>query len=269
MKDIFDIKRFGKYFLSEIKSAGANFGLSLALLSFMEVIVYLFAGLFSLMNSGQWDGTGIPLRSTTFCLCLFVMVISMPVKCYGHLTDLRSGSTWLMVPASTLEKFLSMVLITAVLIPAVFTGAYFCTDSIICAIDSSCGDSFIKILSDIPGYLNEIPDASAASFLTKLTSPWMYIDDSIGSILIFVLGAICFKKNKSAKTILTLIVISMAASMFMTPFTLRIITDANDPMSLMDSPIIRNYATWDMISDIVIVSGMMVAIYFRIKTLKH
>ena len=52
MKDIFNIRRFGKYFVSDLGSAAANFGLSLLLLSSAGVIVYLLMGFFSLITSG-------------------------------------------------------------------------------------------------------------------------------------------------------------------------------------------------------------------------
>ena len=213
MKDIFNIRRFGKYFVSDLGSAAANFGLSLLLLSSAGVIVYLLMGFFSLITSGTWDGSGMAIRCATLAISYVVLMISMPPKCYGHLTDKRSGSTWLMIPASTLEKYLSMVLITILVIPAVFFGVYCGLDAILCAIDPNCGDSFFTVLGTIPSLLDEMPEIAVAEFVTDMMRPYSFIDDHIYGILVFLLGAICFKNNKSAKTILCLIGLSMGVSM--------------------------------------------------------
>ncbi|MGM9736181.1 MAG: hypothetical protein ACI3ZL_07195 [Candidatus Cryptobacteroides sp.] len=276
MKDTFNIRRFGKYFVSDLSSNAANFGLSLALISLMEVIVYLFVCFFSLMTSGEWSGPGFGLRCATLSICYIVLIVSMPVKCYGHITDLRSGSNWLMVPASTLEKFLSMVLNTAIVIPAIFGLVFVGADWLICTLDPSCGDSFCKIMTTLPGFVNEIPDIEAVNFVKKMMKPWLYIDDHIGMILIFLLGAICFKRNKSAKTLLAIIAVSMAVGMISGPLMLHYISEnagsiaqMDDPSILFGTSLFRNAAVWDTVNDCIIMVGILVAIYFRLKTLKH
>ena len=90
MKDIFNIRRFGKYFVSDLRGAAANFGLSLVLLACSGIIVYLFMGFFSLITSGTWDGSGMAIRFATLAISYVVLRISMPPKCYGYLTDKRA-----------------------------------------------------------------------------------------------------------------------------------------------------------------------------------
>ncbi|MGM9785538.1 MAG: hypothetical protein ACI3ZS_01690 [Candidatus Cryptobacteroides sp.] len=276
MKDIFDIKRFGKYFISDLSGNAANFGLSLALISFMEVIVYLFVCFFSLMTSGEWNGPGLALRATTLCICYIVLVVSMPVKCYGHITDMRSGSNWLMIPASTLEKYLSMVLNTAIVIPAAFALVYLGTDWLLCTLDPSCGDSFGKLITTLPGFIYEISEVEAVTFLKKMMKPWLFIDNHISMILVFLLGAICFKRNKSAKTILAIVAVSMAVGMISGPLMLHYIAEQAGSLAQMDDPAIlfgtsffRNANIWYTVSDCTLMVGMLIAIFFRIKTLKH
>lgn len=276
MKDIFNIRRFGKYFVSDLGSAAANFGLSLLLLSSAGVIVYLLMGFFSLITSGTWDGSGMAIRCATLAISYVVLMISMPPKCYGHLTDKRSGSTWLMIPASTLEKYLSMVLITILVIPAVFFGVYCGLDAILCAIDPNCGDSFFTILGTIPSLLDEIPEIAVAEFVTDMMRPYSFIDDHIYGILVFLLGAICFKNNKSAKTILCLIGLSMGVSMIVSPVVLHSMVsvagsleEISDPSAIFNSPLFNNLKVFDTVSDLVLMTGLLVAVYFRVRTLKH
>ena len=276
MKDIFNIRRFGKYFVSDLRGAAANFGLSLVLLACSGIIVYLFMGFFSLITSGAWDGSGPAIRFATLAISYVVLMISMPPKCYGHLTDKRAGSAWLMIPASTLEKYLSMVLITIVVIPAIFIGLHCGLDAILCAIDPNCGDSFFTIMGTIPSLLDEIPEIAVAEFVTDMMRPYSFIDDHVYGILVFLLGAICFKKNKSAKTILCLIGLSMGVSMIVSPVVLHSmvsmagsLAEISDPSVIFNSPLFNNLKVFDTVSDLVLMAGLLVAVYFRVRTLKH
>lgn len=276
MKDIFNIRRFGKYFVSDLRGAAANFGLSLVLLACSGIIVYLFMGFFSLITSGTWDGSGMAIRFATLAISYVVLMISMPTKCYGHLTDKRAGSAWLMIPASTLEKYLSMVLITIVVIPVIFFGLHCGLDAILCAIDPNCGDSFFTIMGTIPSLLDEIPEIAVAEFVTDMMRPYSFIDDHVYGILVFLLGAICFKKNKSAKTILCLIGLSMGVSMIVSPVVLHSmvsmagsLAEISDPSVIFNSPLFNNLKVFDTVSDLVLMAGLLVAVYFRVRTLKH
>lgn len=276
MKDIFNIKRFGKYFVSDLGSAAANFGLSLLLLSSAGVIVYLLMGFFSLITSGAWDGSGPAIRFATLAISYIVLMISMPAKCYGHLTDKRSGSAWLMIPASTPEKYLSMLLITTLVIPVIFFGIQCGLDAILCAIDPGCGDSFFTLLGTVPGLVNEIPEIAVADFVSDMMRPYSFIDDHIYGILIFLLGAICFKSNKSAKTILCLIGLSMGISMIVSPVVLHgmvsiagSLEEISDPSVIFNSSLFDNLKIFDTVSDLVITAALLIAVYFRLRTLKH
>ena len=119
MKEIMDFNRFGKYFVSDLKSCAVNYGYSLILICLMGLIIYIGTVSMGLLFNGTWGGPTEAFRSNVFWLSMFVMAVTMPVKCYGGLTEKKTGSQWLMIPASKLEKFLSMVLITAVFIPMI------------------------------------------------------------------------------------------------------------------------------------------------------
>ena len=94
----FNIKRFGSYIASDARNCAANFGLSAVLISCAGVITYLAVTLFNLIFNGEWMSSGQALRLFVFCMAMIVMVTSMPVKCYGRLTEKRAGSSWLMIP---------------------------------------------------------------------------------------------------------------------------------------------------------------------------
>ena len=91
--DIFDFRRFGKYFLSDLRTCSANFGLSLITLSLITFgITYVLTIINNLIFEEVWAGPNNGLRMFIYAVNLMAVVILMPVKCYGGLTDKKYGS---------------------------------------------------------------------------------------------------------------------------------------------------------------------------------
>lgn len=287
--DIFNFRRFGRYFVSDIKTCYANFGLSLIVSCLSAtLLVYALTVFFNLMTAHAWIGPASAIRLAALIIMFFVIVINSPSKCYGNITDKQYGSFWLTLPASRLEKFVSMVLISAVIIPVVSLATFLGIDALTCWIDPTCGQSVASSIGHVASQIvsfdiseaisDEIP-AEVTRFIEQLSSPWLYMDDFFGMTLPFLLGALVFKKNKAAKTILALIVISAALSIIAAPITaawgkdliVRInMTEGTAEISeLFNTWLFRNIALLDALSDTIVNIVLLTAIYFRIKTLKH
>lgn len=286
--DIFNLKRFGRYFASDIRSCIANYGLTLALISMMGLITDLIFGSVSFALDRDWIGADRSMRSTAFILCVCILIINMPVKCYGKLTDKKAGSSWLMVPVSTFEKFLSMVIITTVVVPVGVIGVYLLMDMLVCAVDSTCGKPIVEAIS---GLFHLLPNIGMTleldmsnypyieDFAKQMSSPWLYVDDFIMVCLTFLLGAIFFKSGKSAKTILAVIACGMFISMAVTPFMSKIFMSLIEQAQAVESPenlnalfstgLFRHAALIDTINDTLTNLLLLTGIFFRIKTLKH
>jgi len=284
MNKIFDMNRFGRYFATDLKSCIAGYGLSFLLISLMGLIIYIGTVMMGLIVNGTWVGPDLGFRVTTFGICMFVLIVTMPVKCYGKITDRKDGSDWLMIPVSGMEKFLSMVIMTIFIVPVASAGLYLGTDAILCALDSTCGDSmitsrllddFLKIAVASDNDMAAFPDMAA--FIRQVRNPLLYIDDIIGGCLIFLLGAIVFQKSKSVKTFIAIIVITTALGMIVTPvinvvFSNLATTVNESPEALNDMfslGIFRHVAIFDTINDTIVNLILLTGIYFRIKTLKH
>lgn len=286
--NIFNFQRFGKYFATDCRNWIANFGFTAIILVLLSAITYIITGLFGLAVSGEWRSMNLDFRWTLFITAMFVMIVHMPVKCYGSITDKKAGSLWLLTPASTFEKFISMIIIVGIVGPALISCSYLMVDHLLCMFDTRCGRSIIESIQS-PLYLlstmgieqeaTEIPAeliANANNFFGQLLNPWLYVDDIIMIVLIFLLGAVVFKKRKTGKTILSIAVGSMILSIIAIPVMKYIMKDFTYIMSseeqlisLLDSPICRNIALFDTVSDTVTNLILMTCIYFRIKTIKH
>lgn len=292
-KDIFNFNRFGKYFVSDLRTCASNYGLSLLTLAVLTPLALeCITGVFNMILGLTWEGAGIGMRAGTFGVAMFCMIVTMPSKCYGRLTDKQYGSFWLMLPASRLEKFISMMLICCIVAPFISICMYLGIDAVLCAIDHTCGeniiagalnmmDEFTTFKMNLGGTDIEISEEyimmyeNASKFIDQVTNPWLYVDELLCASLPFVLGAICFKKGKIVKTFLALTALSTAASMLATPIMMGYMSDLmtaskDEVMKMMFESGFYNSLIWmDIVGDFILYGGMTVAVWFRLKTLKH
>lgn len=283
--DIFNIDRFWRYLKTDLSQDIQNYGLSLLIVSCFGLIAYLVLLLFHTLNPSNIGWNGLPLsgRTAIYIIAAVVVCLTAPVKCYGSLTEKKSGTAFLMLPASRLEKYISMILISIIIIPVVFNVVFLALDLLVCAVDPRNGDTIIMMFSNAFNRVEAlgITDMNGNPFtdIEAFLSPWLYIDDVLGMALIFLLGALCFKRSKTAKTIGSLIIVVTVLSLIATPFAAHKFAD----LSTMDingfeelrtqAPFavfcLEHIALVDTISDQLVNIGLMVAIWFRLKTLKH
>lgn len=286
--DVFNMNRFGRYLVTDIKNAIARYGISLLVIATISLTGYLLTGFFTMIVGSGWHSLGEVGRSMMMGITFFVLSITAPAKIYGFFTDKKEGSSFLMVPASSLEKTLSMILVCCVIVPLAFFAVYFSLDQIICWFDRSCGSSIIMLISNGQTMLTDalqkisletdsfVPDYSG------LISPWLYTDDLAQGFLLFLLGALIFKSSKPAKTIGCLILISIVLSMITTPIVMHgtierfkeAAASSMTPEELFQSfPFLawsmKHAVLLDFISDTIVNIGLAIAIYFRVRKIKH
>lgn len=291
--DIFNFNRFGKYFASDIRTCWSNFGLSLLTIALLfPVATYFITTVFNFVINSVWDGPDMGLRVFVFVVAMLCMIITMPVKCYGRITEKQYGSSWLMLPASRLEKFVSMFLLTCIIVPVAGIVLYLGMDALICALDHTCGKNLIaggmeliRGMGDLQSltmnFVDEnvtIEDAAVVQeILKQVNSPWLYVDEIFAMTLPFLLGAVFFKSGKTVKTFLALFAISTAISIAATPlmtnWAMNIFNNMNDdPMAVLElfrNGFFKHLVLIDIISDTVTNLALMAGVWFRIKTLKH
>jgi len=278
MNNTFDIRRFGNYFVSELRAAVSNFGITIGILSAMPVILYLFAGVFSVIFFGHWGASPLAARIPFFAVSIIVLLIAQPVSCYGKITQKQYGSSYALLPVSVLEKTLSMILICCLITPLCVVAVHCSLDALLCAIDSRCGESLVSLvgsLSSADFVQDALSELKAYDFdIAAFLSPLLYVDDIIQTSLLFLLGALMFKNNKVVKTILALILFSMVSSMILSPIMIgtgKNLMETDDPTIILNrfGWMFKNMALLDTINDTLVNLGLAVAVFFRIKTIKH
>ena len=291
--DIFSFRRFGKYFGTDIRTCQVNFGLSLITISLLfPAALYILSTAFNLLLKSTWDGPDMGTRFFVFCIAVLCLAVTMPVKCYGKITEKQYGSFWLTLPASRLEKFISMFLLTCIIVPVIGIALYAGADALICSLDHTCGRSLIAGGIDLIRNLGDMKEitlnlmdeqltienaAATQKIIEQISSPVLYVDEIFGITLPFLLGAVYFKSGKTVKTFLAIFALSTATSILMSPFlsswTAEIASAAgNDPdavIQMLSNGIFKHLVLIDTISDTAFYLAMLAGIWFRIKTLKH
>ena len=294
--DIFNFKRFARYFKSDVTEACSNYGLSLLVMSSMPITIAVITGVLNVLTSGQWESSGLTSRILLFLLFFIITCITAPSKLYGSLTDKKEGTAFILIPASRLEKYLSMLIICCILVPVLFLDIYLALDFLVCAIDPTLASSDATLLSFFHNirerllHMGTTIDWNEMSQFIKhsesLVKPWMYIDDMMSISLAFLLGAITFKKSKVSKTIGCLIVISIVLSMIATPLITRGshltaemiekmemtgVTGIDDLIEILPGQFwaLNHLVLIDTINDILWIVGLLTGIWFRLKNMKH
>jgi hypothetical protein len=213
MENKFNLNRFGKYFLYDLKSRWSNLGLFLLIFALFPFILYLIhmifatiagGGLTELLYGGSINGPSLPARFVTFTIVTCIFMIMFPARAYGFITEKKAGSDWLMLPASRSEKFLSMMIISLIVIPVVYLVLYFLSDWVICLLDKSCGDAMA--MTNVNGLDEDSPIHLVGNGIPLLLA------GLAETVAVFLLGSLLFKKWKTGYTIIALFAINTALS---------------------------------------------------------
>lgn len=219
MDNTFKISRFGKYFVYDLKRQWKNIGMLMLIFSLFPIIFYMLYMFFAALFDGglmkifiglEIDGPAGGTRFGVFAVMSTIFVMLFPSRAYGEITNKAKGSEWLMLPASRLEKFTSMMLISLIVIPLVYVVVYFLSDAFVCLLDKSCGDSLMSFR------INKEIDSS--DFVIPANGFWILASSIVGNAIVFLLGGLIFKKWKVVGTVLVLFALQMVFSGLLSVF---------------------------------------------------
>ena len=211
MKEIFDFKRFGKYFRYDLSHAVNRYGLTALILGLLPVIYVLFKVMFSVIG-GEHGLHGDQMYAVWPYVIMVIVCLSFGARVYGKLTEKKTGADWITMPASAEEKTLSLLLITCVVLPACMYA--------LCTLGNFLVPSFLResesilpfkssSLFTMGGVVDLRGQGVGGNFFNAPLILWI---NWCENILAFTLGALCFKRNKVGKTILCLLGVGMLFS---------------------------------------------------------
>jgi len=264
MSNVFNFKRFLTYFKWDFHSACCNYGLSMLLCGSLPLIIFALSQLFSLVVSGHWfESSNNAIWSIAFVTAILVVTLTLPVKCYGRITEKRYGSEWLMIPASTLEKTLSVFIMMCIVAPlALFVLLLFWNVLLSSVFPLYFGKSLFVTLN--PAFVNS--PVSPAFLVTCIVLGWF------NNILTFTLGAVCFRKSKVVRTVLVSTAVTFVVSYLMLALIGHTfdISGINFSIGPDDPPyVIRSFVRGCCIVSSLVSLALLSAIYFRLRTIKQ
>ncbi|MBQ3439376.1 MAG: hypothetical protein IJG35_05275 [Bacteroidales bacterium] len=215
MNETFNFNRFWTYFKYDLKQMWRNHSKPAILIGGAGIIFYVLWILGSLVFTQSWTAPPIVARFVVL-LFAFMVLEFYQTRTYGYLTEKKAGSSWLMIPASGTEKCISMVLMTILVIPALFFAVYFLLDGFLSLVDPTYGKamvtSFFSVYSDFVNGISDFAEESPILF-TPASLVFPAIVSTFCNFLYFLLCGICFKKNKIVGAIAILFGISTLMSL--------------------------------------------------------
>lgn len=234
MNNTLDINRLGKVVKHDAMSFAQNLGLTLVILWAIPVVMWLFSSLTpSHAHIDTFSRVSIIRTLGT------ILLIIAPAGLYKYCNDQRKGIGYAMMPASSLEKFISMVFYCVIVAPIIYLAGALAVDSILALLGEpyegfAIADYFDKYEqlrnvgvnsglmfdTDVPGYDTKV--APVYNEYAKILSPAFLITVNILSTLmlssIFMFGNMVFKKRKTGKMIGILILLFIVFMIIMVNF---------------------------------------------------
>ena len=278
MNNTFSFNRFKNLLLKDGKMYIRNFGTSLIVWCCLNAIFWIFNFLFGTSSDPLF-------RFGMLCTWTGLAMMMVPSKVYGTANLSREGVGFAMLPASSLEKFISMFIYCAIVTPVVvFFGGYL-VDALLSLfpfggfekpIHLYTINDFVHMMDNSEGVIQS--SNMEFSFNDVFPIAAIRISLYVGIIqwaAIFMLGNMLFKKHKAGKTLVCYMGISYVLS---TLFGLTFITNgrlqqwAESLEDIAESEMVRiahNGMIWSMVLVIIITGVLLYFTYRKIKTQKY
>lgn len=265
--EVFNGQRFWNWFKYDMKQMWRNQMKAALGIGFSGLIFYALAIMFNLVADHVWQGPSGGGRALVFVFALVALQLYQ-TKTYGFLTDKSKGSAWLMAPASTMEKWVSMMIMTLIVIPVLFFVAYLGVDWLLCTVDHSCGASMISAFNDVLSQYSAAYEAGE-TWITMGSAAWFIIASLCGNLLYFLLCGTVFKKHKILYAIAITFCLSMVFSLALGP-VLGVYAETNaEELFTSGSQAAQTTVYVYSVISTVLALCLAGANYYRLKTIKH
>lgn len=205
----FNQERFTRYFKYDLKQFCNNHLLSLVFLSCSNIILYIVVGIYSYVFNDKWYDTDAKLKSVLFVFIVSIFIVYQAIL-YGKITQKQTGIRYILLPASIKEKFISMIIISCLIVPFVFFIIYFTLDFVISINNFNENSLFIYLMTFAKRALN----IDAVDILFKINFASMMLFGTSFYNLYYLFCGIYFQKRKILHGILVYCAISICLHLF-------------------------------------------------------
>ena len=276
MNNTFNIKRFGNVVRRDGMSYFQNFGWTLIVLWALPVILWFLTYI-----SMETFDTGIIInRDTKISTLMWLSLMIVPSRLYKNYNDSRKGVILAMTPASSLEKFLSMILYCVVITPIVYLiGALFIDTILALKPGTNPYEGFIisdfftknyESYREILSLGDEELNRSIYDYMLSKNHFIYKVLQILGFSSVFMFTNMLFKKRKLSKTIGILTLLGIIFSIFVVRYAINL--EYNFDADWTDEEItnyvkgVVNYAyNFIFYSSLISASAFLYLTYYKIK----
>ena len=272
--EVFSFKRFWTYFKYDLVQLYRRHAKAALLFAGSGLILYVAWIAGSLVFDHCWSAPNIGARVVVAMLSAAALEFYYAYL-YGFVTDRRKGSSYLMIPASKTEKFVSILLNALIVVPVAFIAVQLGVDALLCLLDPTMEGTMAGGGYDVvAGLMERLADEEDLLLLRSSMSTAFVLSllSFAFNYLYFLLCGMCFRKSKIVGAVAIVIgvtfVLSLCSGLFIGPLTEWAMNfDFDDVYEA------QAFAR-GLLRGMTIVEGFMVlgigwGIFHRLKTLKH
>jgi hypothetical protein len=228
MNNTFNIKRFGNVVRRDGMSYFQNFGWTLIVLWALPVIMWFL----TYISMETFDTGIISNRDTKISILMWLSLMIVPSRLYKNYNDSRKGVVLAMTPASSLEKFLSMILYCTVITPIIYLiGALFIDTILALKPGTNPYDGFIfsdffsknyESYREILSLGEEELNRSIYDYMLSKNHFIYKVLQILGFTSLFMFTNMLFKKRKLSKTIGILTLLGIIFSILVVRYVMNL-----------------------------------------------
>ena len=279
MNNTFNLNRFGKLLAFDGRKYIRNFGITLAILCGLNLVLWLLTLIFG------FTMPSLP-RYGVIWLAVFLGIIMVPAKAFGDINLPREGVSYAILPVSNLEKYLSYLLFCLLTPVVIFFGSW-AFDSLLTLLPLGGFDHYIRhvgFLGNMEDFVVEISkmseaDAAEGVFDARILDffgpayNYAILLSFIFNVGVFMFGNLLFKTHKTGKTLAATIGISYVISMIMQVILLArggslFLNPENVDIATIGSLTKSMFLASNILNTILTI-GLYIGLFFKLKTQKY
>lgn len=272
--EVFSFKRFWTYFKYDLVQLYRRHAKAALLFAGSGLILYVAWIAGSLVFDHCWSAPNIGARVVVAMLSAAALEFYYAYL-YGFVTDRRKGSSYLMIPASKTEKFVSILLNALIVVPVAFIAVQLGVDALLCLLDPTMEGTMAGGGYDVvAGLMERLADEEDLLLLRSSMSTAFVLSllSFAFNYLYFLLCGMCFRKSKIVGAVAIVIgvtfVLSLCSGLFIGPLTEWAMNFDFDDVYEAQA-FARGFLRGMTIVEALMVLGIGWGIFHRLKTLKH
>lgn len=218
MNNTFEFSRFCKVLKKDFRSIIPQFGLALLIIALLPTAVWLFC---TVLGRNGPEGIYPTIRYWEIIGVAIIAAMMAPSRMYRTSNLQGKGIYFAMLPASKLEKYLSMIVISLIVCPLVAAAGATVMDLLLRVLPFGPYKQWLWQSDELTAMLGMADEYTTAYYIQLFSSPLLWMVELLSTSALFMFTTTIFKKHKVLKTILWCWLIGFVAQLIFTPLAIN------------------------------------------------